>query len=175
MKREKHGVARYCAIVLALMIIVFAMSACDEQRKESNADVPSETQEVEPVKVPETATTEETTAEEPVPTPEVSEEAVAETTPEPQQNDPSAIRSDFKDAMDSYEAFIDEYVAFLEKYENNPSDLTLLASYASYMANYADLSAKFEAWESEGLTDAELAYYMQVQTRVSQKLLEVAQ
>ena len=35
--------------------------------------------------------------------------------------------------MDSYEAFVDEYVAFMEKYNNNPSDIGLIADYASYM------------------------------------------
>lgn len=76
--------------------------------------------------------------------------------------------------MDSYEAFIDEYVAFLQKYNQNPTDLSLLNDYATYMSKYADLAAKFEAWESEDLNTAELAYYLEVQSRVSQKLLAVS-
>ena len=47
--------------------------------------------------------------------------------------------------MDSYEAFIDEYVAFLQKYNQNPTDLSLLNDYATYMSKYADLAAKFDA------------------------------
>lgn len=75
--------------------------------------------------------------------------------------------------MDSYEAFVDEYVAFMEKYNNNPSDIGLIADYASYMRKYADFAKKFEQWENEDLNDDELAYYIEVQTRVNQKLLDV--
>ena len=69
---------------------------------------------------------------------------------------------------------MDEYVAFMKKYAANPSDAGLLADYASYMSKYADMVEKFDKWESEDLTDAELAYYIDVQARVSKKLLEVA-
>lgn len=86
----------------------------------------------------------------------------------------NGMRKDFKDAMDSYEAFIDEYVAFMQKYSDNPSDLSLLADYAKYMSKYSDMADKFDKWESEDLNDAELAYYVDVQARVSQKLLAVA-
>lgn len=84
------------------------------------------------------------------------------------------MRKDFKDAMDSYEAFMDEYVAFMKKYSDNPSDVGLLADYTKYMSKYADMVDKFDKWESEDLNDAELAYYIDVQARVSKKLLEVA-
>ena len=84
------------------------------------------------------------------------------------------MRKDFKDAMDSYEAFMDEYVAFMKKYSDNPSDVGLLADYTKYMSKYADMVEKFGKWESEDLNDAELAYYIDVQARVSKKLLEVA-
>ena len=72
--------------------------------------------------------------------------------------------------MDSYEAFIDEYVAFMKKYSDNPSDVSLLADYTKYMSKYADMVEKFDKWESEDLNDAGLAYYIDVQARVSKKL-----
>lgn len=84
------------------------------------------------------------------------------------------MRKDFKDAMDSYEAFMDEYVAFMKKYSDNPSNVGLLADYTKYMSKYADMVEKFDKWESEDLNDAELAYYIDVQARVSKKLLDVA-
>lgn len=84
------------------------------------------------------------------------------------------MRKDFKDAMDSYEAFMDEYVSFMKKYSDNPSDVGLLADYTKYMSKYADMVEKFDKWESEGLNDAELAYYIDVQARVSKKFLEIA-
>lgn len=84
------------------------------------------------------------------------------------------MRKDFKDAMDSYEAFMDEYVAFMKKHSDNPSDVGLLADYTKYMSKYADMVEKIDKWESEDLNDAELAYYIDVQARVSKKLLDVA-
>lgn len=86
----------------------------------------------------------------------------------------NGMHKDFKEAMDSYEKFMDEYVAFMKKYNDNPSDISLLADYAKYMSKYADMCSKFEKWESEDMNDAETAYYIDVQARVSKKLLEVA-
>lgn len=86
------------------------------------------------------------------------------------------MRPEFKEAMDSYEAFFDEYVAFMKKYAaSDGSDLTLLTDYADYMSKYADMMADFEAWDSEDMNTAETAYYIEVQSRISQKLLEVAE
>lgn len=82
---------------------------------------------------------------------------------------------DFKAAMDSYEAFIDEYVAFMKKYSENPSDLGLIADYANYISKYAEMVEDFNKWEDEELTAEEFAYYIEVQSRVSSKLLEIAQ
>lgn len=85
------------------------------------------------------------------------------------------LRTDFKEAMDSYESFMGEYCEFMKKYNENPSDLNLLADYATYVSKYADVVNKFDAWESEGMNDAELAYYIEVQSRVAAKLAEVTQ
>lgn len=86
------------------------------------------------------------------------------------------MRVDFKEAMDSYEDFMDEYVAFMEKYsESDGTDASLLSDYASYMTKYAECVEKFDKWESEEMNATETAYYIQVQSRVSQKLLDVAQ
>ena len=62
----------------------------------------------------------------------------------------------------------------MKKYSDNPSDVSLLADYTKYMSKYADMVEEFDKWESEDLNDAELAYYIDVQARVSKKLLEVA-
>lgn len=85
------------------------------------------------------------------------------------------LRTDFKEAIDSYETFMNEYCDFMKKYSDNPSDTSLLTDYTSYMSKYADFADKFDKWESEDLNDAEMAYYIEVQTRVNKKLAEVAQ
>ena len=131
----------------------------------------------------EDVTTPEPTATEAPVTASPTEEAESVTptaTPEPTTNDTgntdsNGIRSDFKAAMDSYESFINEYVEFIKKYKENPGDLSLLADYADYMTKLSDMTSKFDQWESEGLNDAELDYWLEVQTRVNAKLVEVAQ
>lgn len=85
----------------------------------------------------------------------------------------NGMRKDFKEAMDSYEAFMNEYVEFEKKYQSNPNDAKLLADYAKYVSKYADMCDKFDKWESEDLNATEQAYYIDVQARVSKKLLEV--
>ena len=131
------------------------------------------TVEIEAAKNSDTSTTESATTEPSAETTAPSESNPTETKP----NDTGLVdgmRKDFKDAMDSYEAFMDEYVAFMKKYSDNPSDVGLLADYTKYMSKYADMVEKFDKWESEDLNDAELAYYIDVQARVSKKLLQVA-
>lgn len=99
------------------------------------------------------------------------------TTSGTQQNDAELVdgmRKEFKEAMDSYEAVVDEYIAFMKKYNANPNDPALLVDYTKYMSKYTDACEKFKKWESGDMNDAETAYYIDVQARVSKKLLEAA-
>lgn len=102
--------------------------------------------------------------------------AASSAEPETKKTDksPSGLRSDFKEAMDSYEKFVDEYVAFMKKYKANPGDLSLLADYTSFISRLTDVTEKFDKWESSGLSDAELTYYLEVQSRASKKLVDAA-
>ena len=84
------------------------------------------------------------------------------------------MRKDFKEAMDSYEAFMNEYCDFMEKYSKNPTDASLMADYMSYMSKYDDFIKKFDQWGGEDLNDAEFAYYTEVQTRAYERLAEAA-
>ena len=131
------------------------------------------TVEIKAPKASDTNASEPTTTEPSADPTKPSESESSETKPT-DTNLVDGMRKDFKDAMDSYEAFMDEYVAFMKKYSDNPSDVGLLADYTKYMSKYADMVDKFDKWESEDLNDAELAYYIDVQARVSKKLLEVS-
>ena len=91
-----------------------------------------------------------------------------------EQKDSTSIDPNFKAAMDSYEKFFDEYVAIMKKYKENPTDLSILSDYATYMGQYADMMQKLEKWGNEDLNTAETAYYIDVQARITKKLLEVA-
>lgn len=87
----------------------------------------------------------------------------------------SDIRPEFKEAMDSYEAFFDEYCDFMKKYNKSTDTTSMLTDYANYMTKYADTMEKMNAVDQSELSTAELKYYTEVTTRISQKLLEVAQ
>ena len=108
------------------------------------------------------------------PSTEPSNPNTTEKEPEKDNADKGDLDPNFKAAMDSYEEFMDEYVAFMKKYKDNPNDLGILTDYADYMSKYADFVEDFEKWEDEEMTAAETAYYIEVQSRVSRKLLEVA-
>lgn len=112
------------------------------------------------------APSESTPAETQEPSPAVSSE------PAPDDSDlVDGMRKDFKDAMDSYEAFYDSYIEFLKSYD--AGNLTMLAEYTDFISKAADMDQKFSEWESEDLNDAELAYFIDVQARVNKKLLEL--
>ena len=88
----------------------------------------------------------------------------------------TGLSKEFKEAMDSYEAFVDEYIAFMKKYsDSNGTDMSLIADYTKYMTKLDDATKKFEKWNDNNMNAEESAYYIQVQTRVNKKLLEAAQ
>lgn len=84
------------------------------------------------------------------------------------------MRPEFKEAMDSYEAFYDEYCDLLKKYKENPTDTSLLSEYADMMQTLVDMDEKFKAWEDNDLNSEELKYYIEVSSRISKKLLDTA-
>ncbi|MDO4466827.1 MAG: hypothetical protein Q4C49_07445 [Bacillota bacterium] len=86
----------------------------------------------------------------------------------------NGIRPEFKEAMDKYEKFMDEYCDFMKKFSDNQSDVSLLLEYAEYLGKYTDAVEAFDEWDDEDLNDAETAYYIEVQTRINKKLLEVS-
>ncbi|MCD8012906.1 MAG: hypothetical protein LUG99_06990 [Lachnospiraceae bacterium] len=82
------------------------------------------------------------------------------------------MRTEFKEAMDEYEAFFDEYCEFMEEYKENPTDADLLSSYSSIMTQYAETMESKNALGEEELNDAELAYYIEVTARIEEKLID---
>ena len=51
----------------------------------------------------------------------------------------------------------------------------MLSDYTDYLDKYREMMQDFEAWEDNDLNTEEAAYYAEVQSRVSQKLIEAAQ
>lgn len=108
----------------------------------------------------------------PTPTPATTEAEEPET---PTLTD-ALIRPEVKEALDSYEAYMDEYVAFMERYQAaDATDMVaMMGDYTDMLSRYAEFSEKIDALGESELTNAELAYYLEVTNRVSQKLLNAA-
>ena len=95
----------------------------------------------------------------------------AESKPESKSGS-NTVSSSFKETMDSYEKFFDDYIAFMKKYKENPNDMELLTDYLDWMQKYSDYMEKLDSIDQDSLSDADLAYYIEVNTRISKKLLE---
>ena len=84
------------------------------------------------------------------------------------------MRPEFKEAMDAYEAFYNEYCDFMVEYKKNPTNLALLTKYGELMTKAVEVDDAFAAWDENDLNNEELKYYLDVNNRVMQKLIDVA-
>ena len=82
--------------------------------------------------------------------------------------------SDLKETLDDYEDFVDDYVDFMKKYKEDPTDLDLLSEYSDMMSEYTDFANKISKLDTSDMSKEDADYYLEVTTRCSKKLLEVA-
>lgn len=83
------------------------------------------------------------------------------------------IRPQVKEFLDSYEAFIKEYCDFMKQYDEADDISPLLDQYGEMMKKYADLENKFDNLDTSDYNDDELQYYMDVQDRTLDMILDV--
>lgn len=89
----------------------------------------------------------------------------------------TGIRPEFKEAMDSYEAFFDEYTEFMKRYANADTDdmFTMMIDYTNYLTKYNETMQKLNEIDQNELSDEELAYYLEVTARINSQLLQSVQ
>jgi len=75
------------------------------------------------------------------------------------------VHESLKEAMDQYEELFDEYIELME--DDNPN----MTAYASALTKYAEAMEAIDEIDEDELTDGDYAYYIEVMTRVNQKLL----
>ena len=109
----------------------------------------------------------------PAATDAATEATTSPTLPESTEPLVDGMRPEFKEAMDTYEAFYNEYCDFLSKYAQNPTDFSLLGQYAGMLSKAGEMDAAFKKWDEDDLNSAELQYYLEVNSRVLQKLAGV--
>ena len=156
----KKPLAGMLAIITAL-----SLTACGKSEND-NADAPDDSATTSQAQTTEKDATdnaeEAPVEEEPAPAPEPA--------PEPAQSG----SSNFKEYMDSYEAYIDEYVAFMQKYKDGGQPVSMLADYMDMLQKQQEMTDAFNSYDQSQLSNEELQYYLEVQNRVNQKLLSVA-
>jgi hypothetical protein len=86
----------------------------------------------------------------------------------------AAVTPEFKEAMDSYEAFFDKYIRFMKQYEKSNNDVGMMIDYASFLTQYADMIQKLEAIDDNELSMEDSAYYLKITTRIYKKLAEIS-
>ncbi len=86
--------------------------------------------------------------------------------------DPTTIRPEIKEGLDSYAAFMDEYVVFLKKYTQSTNPLEMLSELSKYTEKLEEFEEKWDNIDDSDWTPAELAYYNKVMTEISMKMLE---
>lgn len=91
-----------------------------------------------------------------------------------QNSDVSGIRPHIKEAIDSYEVFMNEYIELIEEYKNDTSNLEIVTKYYDMMNKSIEVSENFKKIEDEDLNIEELQYYLEVQNRITQRMLEVS-
>lgn len=168
---------RWIAAVLALLL---CLSACGSKSKEAPTQ-PETTQAI----TTQPATTQPETTQASTTQPEITQPAVeassesqapVPTVEAPAESEPAApagIRPEFKDAMDSYEAFYNDYCEIMAKYAKNPTDLSILGKYADMLAKAEEMDKKFKAWDEGSLSNEELKYYLDVMNRVQKKMIDL--
>lgn len=100
-------------------------------------------------------------------------EPVKESEPKEETESVDGIRPEFQEAMDAYEEFYTEYCDILKKYSQNPADFTLLTQYNELVTKAIEVDEAFEAWDEDEMSSEELKYYLEVNNRVMQMMVDV--
>ena len=140
------------------------------QMMDITVDAPKEIQET--IETQQTTESKESAVEDNK-TEETASETKEEAQGESKEVSSDGLRPEFKEAMDSYEAFYVEYCELFKKYSKNPTDLSLIAQYTKMMQEAVEMTAAFEKWDQDEMNTAELKYYLEVNGRVTAMLIEV--
>ncbi len=171
-KNKKPFYKRAWFIILVVIVVIAAVSRISNKSPENNMDnitsIPSHSQNTTPTYESNTDASSSIQTTSPTEAPATTSPANStDTVPA------SGLRPEFKEAMDAYEAFYDEYCDFMKKYQADPTNLTLITEYYDILQELNDMDEAFESWEGENLNHEEIEYYLDVNQRISKKLLEI--
>ena len=119
-----------------------------------------------------TPTPTEVPVETPIPTIESTPEPTIEVEETPTKETIDGVTPEFKEQMDSYEAFMDSYIEFMEAYDG--SSIDMMVKYTELLGKYTEWVKKVDDMDTSAMSKADEAYYFEVMMRVEQKLLKAS-
>lgn len=100
-------------------------------------------------------------------------EAKEESKPESKANDSANASSGFKETMDKYEKFFDDYIEFMKKYKEDSGNVELISEYTKWLSDYSDMLNEMNSIDKSSLSTEDLNYYIEVHTRILEKLKNI--
>ena len=88
--------------------------------------------------------------------------------------DDGTVSPDFKEMMDSYESVMNKYCDFMENYNSSSDPMSMLSDLTAIMAEEAEWVEKIDAVDTSSLSAADSAYYLEVTSRVNERLLSLS-
>ena len=70
---------------------------------------------------------------------------------------------------------MNDYVDFMKEYTGSGSPASMLTEYLALMEDYSEYINSIDEYDPDEMSVADAQYYLEVTTRVSEKLLEVAE
>ncbi len=104
----------------------------------------------------------------------VEEETESVSDVESSETDSGLLSPEFKKIMDDYEAWFDHYCDVMKRYQEDSTNLELLSEMTDLLTEETTMLEEMESMDQSEMNTAELAYYLEVTTRIEKKLLEVA-
>ncbi|WP_270850019.1 DUF6591 domain-containing protein [Faecalibacillus faecis] len=89
-------------------------------------------------------------------------------------NNLNEVSLDFKADMNQYEKFFDSYVDFMKAFDKDDASAEQLLKYNKFMSEYPKTQEAINNIDTNNLSDADKAYYVEVTERISNKLLELS-
>ncbi|MBR0140625.1 MAG: hypothetical protein IJM19_00060 [Ruminococcus sp.] len=181
MSKKKHG----CLTTIVVLFAIVGVTTVFKPKREKTENIAessriSKVMEVEKTteKSENNSTMEYSVADIPevteTPTQPPTEPPTQPPTEPPTEAPPAVISPEFKDLMDSYEAFFDQYVEIVNRYAENPLDAEIMNEYFDYLNKLTEMEKNLNSIDQKSLNAAELAYYLEVTARIEAKLLKTA-
>ena len=176
-QKEKNHTFSYIAMgigaFLTICLIISLAKGPKDKTTETTLPAVVETTVEETIATTTAATTVKETTAETTSEPEDTDEEVDEDEEDTEEEN-DGVTPELKAYLDSYEAYMDEYIEFIVEYTENPTDITLITKYAEMQLKYAEFAKAIEEYDQDEMSDADLAYYIEVTSRVNQKLLDAS-